>query len=65
MKKSLGDSIRLQRRKAQLSQQQVADQMFMERQTISSWERNRTQPDLDKLLQFCDIVGIDLSTLIN
>lgn len=64
MYETLGDSMRKHRKRARLSQQQVADRMFMERQTLSSWECNRTQPKIDQLALFCQIVGIDLATLL-
>ena len=42
------------RRKATLSQDQLAERLNVTRQTVSSWERGKSYPDLDMLVQICD-----------
>lgn len=64
MNKNLGERLRFHRQRAKLSQKEVAQQLYLERQTVSSWECNRTRPDIDQLLKFCDIVGVELYTLL-
>lgn len=61
---NLGERLRFHRQCAKMSQKEVAEKLFLERQTVSSWERNRTRPDIEQLLMFCEIVGIELYTLL-
>lgn len=43
---SIGKKIRLKRIELKLTQQQLADQVYVTRQTISKWELGKSQPDL-------------------
>lgn len=42
------------RKKAELSQDALAEQLCVSRQTVSSWERGKSYPDLDMLVRLCD-----------
>lgn len=52
------------RRAAGLSQQQLAEQLFVTRQAVSRWEGNRTQPDLATLQQLTAALGCSLDELV-
>lgn len=45
----LGEKIKQNRIKMNLTQQEVADRVFVTRQTISKWELGKSQPDLVSL----------------
>jgi len=47
-----------------LTQEQVAGQLNMTRQALSSYESGRTRPDVDTLLKLADIYGTDLETIL-
>ena len=47
-----------------LTQEQLAEQLCVTRQTVSSWENNRTQPDIDMLTALSDALGADVEELI-
>ena len=36
-------------RKENLSQEELAEKLYVSRQTISNWERGKTYPDIDSL----------------
>lgn len=55
--------IRLRKDK-KMTQEQLADILHVSRQTISSWEKGRTQPDLETLSQLTQIFQISLDDLI-
>ena len=55
----LGYNIAYYRKHAGLTQEQLAAQLYVTRQTVSSWEKGRTQPDLDTLRNIC--TSLDLS----
>ncbi|MBO5944545.1 MAG: helix-turn-helix transcriptional regulator, partial [Clostridia bacterium] len=41
-----------------LSQEQLAAELGLTRQTISKWELNQSTPDLDYLVRLSDFVGV-------
>lgn len=41
----LGDEIKDKRLKLRLTQDQVAQELYISRQTLSNWENNKTLPD--------------------
>jgi len=59
----LQENILALRRKAGLSQEQLAEQLEVTRQTISKWEGGHSVPDLEKLQVMCRIFGVTLDEL--
>ena len=57
---SIGKNIRLKRIELKLTQQQLTDQVYVTRQTISKWELGKSQPDLlsQKHLEQASIIYI-------
>lgn len=47
-----------------LTQEQVARDFFIIRQTISSWENEKTYPDIASLIKLSDYYHISLDTLL-
>ena len=45
----ISNQLKAKRKKLNLTQQQVADKVFVTRQTISKWELGKSQPDLVSL----------------
>lgn len=60
----LGEKIRDQRRKASLSQEQLAEKLNVSRQAITKWETNRGIPDISNLIAISDEFGLSLDELI-
>ena len=48
----------------QLSQDALAEQLFISRQAISKWENGDTTPDLDNLVRLTEIFGVSLDELV-
>lgn len=48
-----------------LKQQEVADQLGIKANTISNWEKGRTEPDIDTFVKLCQIYQIDCATLLS
>ena len=57
-------AIKKQRAVHGLSQEELANKMFVSRQTISSWENGRTQPDIEALQKLSAVFGISVEDLI-
>ena len=60
----ISKNIKRLRGKRGLTQEQLAEQLCVTRQTVSSWENNRTQPDIDMLTALSDALGADVEELI-
>ena len=52
------------RKKNKMTQQELADKLFVTDKTISSWETNRTEPGLEFLVKLSDIFSCSASYLI-
>lgn len=52
------------RQEAGLSQQYVAEQLHVSRQSISKWENGRSQPDIGNLIRLSDLYQVSIDELI-
>ena len=50
--------LRKKRKERHLTQQELADQLHVTRQTLSSWENNLSYPNLDTLVSLSDFFAI-------
>lgn len=48
----------------QLIQEEVAEKLFVSRQTISNWETGKTSPDIESLISLSNLYEISLDQLI-
>lgn len=62
---SLGDKLLDLRKKAGLSQEDVADKLGVSRQTVSKWETNQTIPELIKVKLLSQLYNVSYDYLIN
>ncbi len=60
----LGKQIKKYRTEANLSQEELADKVFVSRQTISNWENDKNYPDIKSLVLLSEIFHISLDNLI-
>lgn len=60
----ISNQIRSRREAMGLSQDDLAARVYVSRQTISSWERDRTYPDVQSLLLLSEVFGASLDTLV-
>lgn len=47
-----------------MKQQEVADILGIKPNTLSNWEKGRTEPDIDTFVKLCDIYEIDCASLL-
>lgn len=59
-----GDRLKQERIDNGLTQKQVAGQLNLSRQTISSWETENSYPDIDSLIQLSNFYQISLDVLL-
>lgn len=60
----LGTQIKKHRKELKLSQDELADKVYVTRQSISNWENDKTYPDINSLLLLSDVFSITLDDLI-
>jgi len=61
---TLGEKIQALRKQHGLSQEALAEQLSVTRQTVSKWELNRSIPDLDFIAQLCELFHVSADYLI-
>ena len=61
---SLGERLYELRKSKNLSQEQVAEQLNVTRQTVSKWETDESKPDFDKIVPICNLYGISTEELL-
>jgi len=64
MNDNLGVSLKNARENKQLTQQEVANKLYVTRQTISRWEQNKTLPNIYVLKELSDIYELSVDSLV-
>lgn len=60
----LSTQIRKHRKELGLSQEALAERVFVSRQTVSSWENDKSYPDVKSLLLLSEVFQVSLDILI-
>lgn len=60
----MGKQIRKYRSEAGLSQEMLAEKIYVSRQTISNWENDKNYPDINSLLRLSEIFHVSIDILI-
>ena len=60
----LGNQIRNHRTARGLSQEDLAERIYVSRQTISNWETDRTYPDVQSLLLLTALFDVTIDELV-
>ena len=61
---TFGENLQFLRKRAGLTQEALAEQMEVSRQSVSKWESNSAYPEMDAILRLCDLFGVDLDTFL-
>ena len=59
-----GENLQYYRKRNNITQEQLAEQLEVSRQTISKWESGASYAEMEKLLQLCDLFSCGLDTLL-
>ena len=60
----ISNQIKMRREAMGLSQEQLAEKLYVSRQTISNWERDKTYPDVQSLLMLSVLFDTSIDTLV-
>ena len=61
---SFGENLQFYRKRRSITQEQLAEQLGVSRQTVSKWEADSSYPEMEKILQLCDMFGCSMDTLL-
>ena len=61
---SLGQNLQFLRKRNNITQEQLAEQLEVSRQSISKWESDTTYPEMEKLLQLCQMFHCSMDDLL-
>ncbi len=61
---TIGEKITMLRNRENLSQEMLADKLSVSRQSVSKWEMDQAQPQLDKVVQICALFRISADELL-
>lgn len=61
---NLGKNIQFLRKQRKITQERLAEQMSVSRQTVSKWESGEVIPELCKLIELSEIFACKLDTLV-
>ncbi len=61
---TIGERLLKLRREKNISQEELANELDVSRQTVSKWETDQSQPDFDKIIPLCEYFGITSDELL-
>ncbi|MGN1406438.1 MAG: helix-turn-helix domain-containing protein [Erysipelotrichaceae bacterium] len=60
----IGKQIRNYRMSFNMSQEELCEKIYVSRQTLSSWENDKSYPDINSLVMMSEIFGVSLDELV-
>ena len=64
MNNNFSKNLKQLRKDNNLSQEQLAEQLGVSRQSISKWESSQAYPEMDKILEICKIFNLNIDDLL-
>lgn len=61
---NVGKNIRALRKRCGMTQETLAERLFVSRQTVSNYETGKSEPDIDMLIRIAQELGTDAAALI-
>lgn len=61
---SLGENLQYLRKRDNITQEQLAEQLEVSRQSVSKWESDTTYPEMEKLIQLCQMFHCSMDDLV-
>ncbi len=60
----IGNQIKKYRKEIGMTQEELSEEIYVSRQSISNWENNKNYPDLNSLIRLGEVFGVSLDILI-
>lgn len=61
---SFAENLQFLRKQKEITQEQLAESLEVSRQSVSKWESGQSYPEMEKLLQICNMFHCDMDTLL-
>ncbi len=61
---TIGEKITILRNRENFSQEVLAEKLSVSRQSVSKWEMDQAQPQIDKIIQLCELFHISADELL-
>ncbi|MCI8840684.1 MAG: helix-turn-helix transcriptional regulator [Oscillospiraceae bacterium] len=61
---TFGENLQFLRKRANMTQEDLAEKMEVSRQSVSKWESNVSYPETDAILRLCSLFHCDMDTLL-
>ena len=61
---SFGENLQFLRKSKGMTQEDLAESLNVSRQSVSKWESDYTFPEMDKIMQICDLFSCSMDTLV-
>ena len=62
---TIGEIILKLRKEKGISQEELAEKMYVTRQTVSQWETNQTSPTIENLVRLKSVFGVSVDSLLS
>ena len=62
---NLSHNLKKIRKEHNLSQEQLAEKLGVSRQSVSKWENGEAYPEMDKMIQLCQLFNLNIDDLLN
>lgn len=62
--RDIGKNIKLLRQEKNMTQDELAEALFVTRQTVSNYETGRSRPDVEMLTRIAEVLGVDANAVI-
>ena len=62
--RDIGNNIKTARIRKKLTQDELAEKLYVTRQTVSNYENGKSRPDVEFLISISDILGVELEELL-
>lgn len=60
----IGKNIKALRARKHMTQDELAEKLFVTRQTVSNYEVGKSRPDIDMLMKIAEVLGADINELL-
>lgn len=61
---SLGENLQFLRKKQNITQEQFAERLEVSRQSVSKWESDQAFPEMEKIMQMCELFHVSMDDLV-
>lgn len=61
---SFGKNLSYYRKQLNITQEELADRLFVTRQTVSRWETDSVFPDVETIIKLCDMFDCSMDMLV-